>query len=235
MQSVTQNELVCIETHTDPATGWMLVEATVETLATGRQEIMATWRDAIEGDYILFHSVKTGKAVMFLGAYTLPRTPIIPQEIIEHLMHPQLLPGTRYAHPAECCPRCGRIFGQPPQPNGRFLPEIVNEDGSCWNTATCDMVTNPPNQQPEIPTVHVDSRVAQKLVELAPLKRQVLDELGIKPNQPRQLVDNPELTRALRRMRRMDGRILLARDQRVNRRVASDSDYQKATMELSAE
>jgi hypothetical protein len=33
------------------------------------------------------------------------------------------------------------------------------------------------------------------------MKRQALANLGIQPNQPRQLVENPELTIALRRMR----------------------------------
>lgn len=91
---LTQQQTVCTET------GWALLEAELKTFPTGRQEIMATW-DTPDGKYIIWHSAKSGKATMFMGAFTLPVYPVIPQTAVSALtqqstVHVDSTPPTRF-------------------------------------------------------------------------------------------------------------------------------------------
>jgi hypothetical protein len=75
-------------------------------------------------------------------------------------------------------------------------------------------IVSPPTPEPEVFVSKLKPRHNLTPEQLAERKRQALAEIGVHPAKPRELVDNPELTIALRRMRYMDGRLAAIRQEK---------------------
>ncbi|MCB8942574.1 MAG: hypothetical protein H6658_02240 [Ardenticatenaceae bacterium] len=137
------------------------------------------------------------------------RDPNCPHSVQEANEGDLLILGTTYDPDYAICRlqtgaqmRCERISAKEFEKLAAAIPPAVPAE------------PEPPREQRPFPYAHLMPKKRGEPLTLAqwkPLAQQALAELGIQPNQPRQLVDNPELTVALRRMQYYDGKLAAVR------------------------